>query len=168
MFGWTWPWPDAELATYSSLCFFLLQALISVPERFDFEYKYALVDEELNVIKWESGSKRRLVLPEGLADGAVVDVLDTWQDGSSPETLLARSAFRQVIFKKPGAATARGGSRSNDVQVRAGAPGGAFSSEARGAADEALEPATPLPPPLPELFDAKGKPLVLLVSSMWS
>lgn len=55
------------------------QAFVSVPEAFDFEYRYCLVDEKLNVLKWEAPEKRKLAIPEGLADGAVVDILDNWQ-----------------------------------------------------------------------------------------
>jgi 4-alpha-glucanotransferase len=55
------------------------QAFVSVPEAFDFEYRYCLVDEKLNVLKWEAPEKRKLAIPEGLSDGAVVDILDNWQ-----------------------------------------------------------------------------------------
>lgn len=76
------------------------QANVSVPENFQLEYKYVLVDEKLNVLKWEAGESRKLQLPEGLPDGAVIDVLDSWQDGASPEALLSKGAFRKVIFGK--------------------------------------------------------------------
>ncbi|GAQ80801.1 4-alpha-glucanotransferase [Klebsormidium nitens] len=76
------------------------QAFVSVPEAFEFEYRYCLVDEKLNVLKWEALEKRKLAIPEGLADGAVVDILDNWQDGAAPEVLLSRAAFKKVIFQE--------------------------------------------------------------------
>ncbi|KAG6552731.1 hypothetical protein Mapa_005678 [Marchantia paleacea] len=76
------------------------QALISVPDHFETHYKYCLVDDKFNVIKWESGSRRFLALPQGIEDGATVDVHDSWQVGTSPEILMTRSAFKKVLFGK--------------------------------------------------------------------
>lgn len=117
--------------------FLVWQALISVPDQFELDYKYALVDDRLNVIKWEAGGTRRLLLPEGLPDGAMVDVLDTWQDGSSPETLLSRNAFRKVIFGK---GNEEGGDGDDDLE---------------GASDVADLALTALPPLPQELFQKK-------------
>ncbi|CAM6114987.1 unnamed protein product [Calypogeia fissa] len=83
------------------------QAQISVPDHFETHYKYCLADENKNLLKWESGGRRFLALPEGLADGSTVDVHDLWQDGSSPDMLLTKNAFRRVIFGK-GAGDAEG------------------------------------------------------------
>ena len=55
------------------------QAQVSVPEGFKLDYRFGIVDEKLNIIKWESGEPRQLTLPVGPPDGAVIDVLDGWQ-----------------------------------------------------------------------------------------
>ena len=56
------------------------QAQVSVPEGFKLDYRFGIVDEKLNIIKWESGEPRHLALPAaGPPDGAVIDVLDGWQ-----------------------------------------------------------------------------------------
>eukprot|EP01018_Ginkgo_biloba_P034974 Gb_33253 [translate_table: standard] len=73
-------------------------ATVSVPDNFRCEYNYCLVDDKRNLLKWESGKRRTFVLPDGLPDGASVDVYDLWRDGSAPESLLSRSAFRNAIF----------------------------------------------------------------------
>eukprot|EP00898_Chlorokybus_atmophyticus_P004883 jgi/Chlat1/5396/Chrsp35S05221 len=62
------------------------------------EYQYVLVDEKMNVLKWEAGDMRKFVLPEHLKDGDVVDMYDTWQEGAAPENLLRRAAFKKVVF----------------------------------------------------------------------
>eukprot|EP00897_Mesotaenium_endlicherianum_P007076 jgi/Mesen1/6397/ME000329S05559 len=74
------------------------QAHVAVPENFELEYKFCLVDEKLNVLNWEAGPSRQLQLPDNLPDGAVVDILDYWQEGASPEALLSRTTFKKVIF----------------------------------------------------------------------
>ncbi|CAK9278762.1 unnamed protein product [Sphagnum jensenii] len=73
---------------------------VSVPANFHSQYSYCMVDEHMNVLKWEAGARRSLELPEGLENGAVVEVHDQWQDGSSPDALLQTSAFKNVIFRK--------------------------------------------------------------------
>ena len=57
----------------------LWQVLVSVPEHFESEYSYCLVDEKLNVLKWEAGNRRVLTLPEGLLSDATVEIHDLWQ-----------------------------------------------------------------------------------------
>ncbi|KAL2630387.1 hypothetical protein R1flu_015073 [Riccia fluitans] len=76
------------------------EVMIAVPDNFETQYKYCLVDDKLNLIKWEAGSRRFLSIPQAIEAEATVDVHDSWQDGSSPDVLLNRNAFRKVIFGK--------------------------------------------------------------------
>nr|ACN50178.1 disproportionating enzyme 2 [Annona cherimola] len=69
---------------------------ISVPTAFGCEYNYYLVDDDKNILRWEAGQKRRLILPEGIQEGAVVELHDLWQTAS--EAIFYRSAFKNVIF----------------------------------------------------------------------
>ncbi|XP_058079209.1 4-alpha-glucanotransferase DPE2 [Magnolia sinica] len=69
---------------------------IAVPISFGCEYSYYLVDNNRNVLRWEAGKKRRVVLPEGIQEGEVVELHDLWQTAS--EALFSRSAFKNVIF----------------------------------------------------------------------
>ena len=52
---------------------------VSVPAVFTCEYSYHVVDDHKNVLRWESGEKKKLVVPEGVKDGDVVEVRDWWQ-----------------------------------------------------------------------------------------
>ncbi|CAL5085294.1 unnamed protein product [Urochloa decumbens] len=69
---------------------------VSVAAGFTSEYKYYVVDDNKNVLRWEAGEKRKIVLPEGVQDGDVIEIRDWWQDAS--EALFLRSAFKNVIF----------------------------------------------------------------------
>lgn len=69
---------------------------VSVSAGFNCEYKYYVVDDNKNVLRWETGEKRKLVLPEGAQDGDLIEIRDWWQDAS--EALFLRSAFKNVIF----------------------------------------------------------------------
>ncbi|XP_024395916.1 4-alpha-glucanotransferase DPE2 [Physcomitrium patens] len=69
---------------------------ISVSERFETEYNYVVVDDRFRGLRRESGARRVLSLPEGLSNGATVEVHDLWQD--SPETLFTKEAYRKVLF----------------------------------------------------------------------
>ncbi|GFY98105.1 disproportionating enzyme 2 [Actinidia rufa] len=71
---------------------------MDVPAGFGCEYSYYVVDDDRNVLRWEAGKKRKLVLPDGLHDGEVVELHDLWQNGS--DGLPFRSAFKNVIFRK--------------------------------------------------------------------
>ncbi|XP_010036394.2 4-alpha-glucanotransferase DPE2 isoform X2 [Eucalyptus grandis] len=71
---------------------------ITVPSGYASEYSYYVVDDGRNVLRWEMGEKRRLVLPEGVKDGDVVELYDLWQTGS--DTLPFTSAFKDVIFRR--------------------------------------------------------------------
>uniref|UniRef100_A0A0D9UYV9 4-alpha-glucanotransferase n=1 Tax=Leersia perrieri TaxID=77586 RepID=A0A0D9UYV9_9ORYZ len=69
---------------------------VSVATGFTSEYNNYVVDDNKNVLRSESGEKRKLVLPEGIQDGDVIEIHDWWQDAS--EALFLRSAFKNVIF----------------------------------------------------------------------
>ncbi|KAJ7976533.1 4-alpha-glucanotransferase DPE2 [Quillaja saponaria] len=71
---------------------------IAVPSGFDCEYSYYVVDDEKNVLRWEMGRRRKLLLPEGILNGQEVELRDLWQTGS--DALPFRSAFKNVIFRQ--------------------------------------------------------------------
>ncbi|KAL3533414.1 hypothetical protein ACH5RR_006935 [Cinchona calisaya] len=71
---------------------------VPVPAEFECEYSYYVVDEERNVLRWEVGNKRKLLLPDGTQSGHLVEFHDLWQTGS--DGLPFRSAFKNVIFRK--------------------------------------------------------------------
>ncbi|XP_044468053.1 4-alpha-glucanotransferase DPE2 [Mangifera indica] len=71
---------------------------IAVSSGFSCEYNYYVVDDERNVLRWEMGKKRKVLLPEGIKDGEVVQLHDLWQTGS--DALPFRSAFKNVIFRQ--------------------------------------------------------------------
>lgn len=52
---------------------------IPVSPGFKSEYSYYVVDDEKNVLRWEVGKKRKLLLPDGLEDGLLVELRDLWQ-----------------------------------------------------------------------------------------
>lgn len=52
---------------------------VSVPAVFTCEYSYHVVDDHKNVLRREAGEKKKLVVPEGVKDGDVVEVRDWWQ-----------------------------------------------------------------------------------------
>lgn len=52
---------------------------VSVATGFTCEYKYYVVDDHRNVLRWEAGEKRKLVLPEGVQEGDVIEIRDWWQ-----------------------------------------------------------------------------------------
>ena len=52
---------------------------IPVPADFRCEYNYYVVDDERNVLRWEVGNKRKLLLPEGVQSGHLVELHDLWQ-----------------------------------------------------------------------------------------
>jgi hypothetical protein len=52
---------------------------VSVVADFTPEYCYYVVDDNKNVLRSESGEKRKLVLPEGIQEGDVVEIGDWWQ-----------------------------------------------------------------------------------------
>lgn len=52
---------------------------IAVSSGFSCEYSYYVVDDERNVLRWEMGKKRKVLLPEGIKDGEVVQLHDLWQ-----------------------------------------------------------------------------------------
>ncbi|KAL5707700.1 4-alpha-glucanotransferase [Ranunculus cassubicifolius] len=70
---------------------------VSVPSGFECEYGYYLVDDNKNVLRWEDGKKRKVVVPDVCRDGEVLELHDLWQ--TAAETLFYRSAFKNVIFQ---------------------------------------------------------------------
>lgn len=71
---------------------------ITVPRGFQCQYTYYVVDDNKNVLRWEMGKKRELILPEGIQSGQEIEFHDLWQTGS--DCLPFRSAFRDVIFRQ--------------------------------------------------------------------
>ncbi|KAI9160495.1 hypothetical protein LWI28_008665 [Acer negundo] len=71
---------------------------IAVPSGFSCEYSYYVVDGEKNVLRWELGNRRKLLLPEEIMDGEVAELHDLWQTGG--DALPFRSAFKNVIFRR--------------------------------------------------------------------
>ncbi|RDY00155.1 4-alpha-glucanotransferase DPE2 [Mucuna pruriens] len=71
---------------------------ITVPRGFQCQYTYYVVDDNKNVLRWEMGKKRELILPEGIQSGQEIDFCDLWQTGS--DSLPSRSAFKDVIFRQ--------------------------------------------------------------------
>ncbi|KAG2638906.1 hypothetical protein PVAP13_2NG623200 [Panicum virgatum] len=69
---------------------------VSVAAAFTCEYKYYVVDDNKNVLRWEAGENRKLVLPSGVQEGDIIEIRDWWQDAS--EALFLRSAFKNVVF----------------------------------------------------------------------
>ncbi|XP_021745916.1 4-alpha-glucanotransferase DPE2-like [Chenopodium quinoa] len=70
---------------------------IEVPSGFECEYSYYVVDDDKNVLRWEMGKRRKLLLPKSIQDGEIVEFHDLWQTGS--DTLPFSSAFKDVIFR---------------------------------------------------------------------
>ncbi|XP_022874044.1 4-alpha-glucanotransferase DPE2-like isoform X1 [Olea europaea var. sylvestris] len=70
---------------------------LNVPNGFGCEYSYYVVDDGRNILRWEAGKKRKLILPNGVQDGEFVELHDLWQTGS--DDLPFRSAFKNVIFR---------------------------------------------------------------------
>ncbi|GMN64331.1 hypothetical protein TIFTF001_033402 [Ficus carica] len=73
---------------------------VSVPNGFESEYSYYVVDDEKNVLRWEIGKKRKLLFPEGIQDGVLIELHDLWQTGD--DTLPFSSAFKDVVFRSSG------------------------------------------------------------------
>ncbi|GAB2210062.1 hypothetical protein Drorol1_Dr00015315 [Drosera rotundifolia] len=68
---------------------------IEVPSGFGGEYSYYVVDDDKNVVRWEAGKKRKLLLPDSQV-GEAIELRDLWQNGS--DTLPFKSAFKDVLF----------------------------------------------------------------------
>lgn len=71
------------------------EVIVPIPLVPEVTYRYAVVDESLNVVKW-GNETFTVALPLGLEDGAIVDICDEWMDG--PANLLSTSAFTKVIL----------------------------------------------------------------------
>lgn len=62
---------------------------ITVPKGFQCQYSYYVVDDKKNVLRWEMGKKRELILPEGVQSGQEIEFRDLWQvPPFSPSTFL--------------------------------------------------------------------------------
>ncbi|KAL8208493.1 hypothetical protein R6Q57_007905 [Mikania cordata] len=72
---------------------------VTVPVGFQCEYNYYVVDDDKNILRWEVGNKRKLMLPEGVEIRKVVELHDLWQQNGS-DSLPFKSAFKNVIFRK--------------------------------------------------------------------
>jgi 4-alpha-glucanotransferase len=72
------------------------QVSISVPDHYQTEYNYVVVDDRFHVLRRESGAPRVLKFPDELPNGSTVEIHDLWQD--SAETLLTKDAYRKVLF----------------------------------------------------------------------
>ncbi|KAM6570952.1 hypothetical protein CsatA_015032 [Cannabis sativa] len=70
---------------------------IAIPKDFESEYNYYVVDDNRNVLRSEMGKKRKLLLPEGIQDGILVELHDLWLIGA--DALSFTSAFKDVIFR---------------------------------------------------------------------
>ena len=63
-----------------------------VPNGFECEYSYYVVDDEKNVLRWEIGKKRTLSLPKEIEGGELVELHDLWQ------VCLSLSAFWNMLL----------------------------------------------------------------------
>ncbi|KAL9331428.1 hypothetical protein ACSQ67_001038 [Phaseolus vulgaris] len=70
----------------------------TVPRGFQCQYSYYVVDDKKNVLRWETGKKRELIIPEGVQSGQEIVFRDLWQAAS--DALPFRSAFKDVIFRE--------------------------------------------------------------------
>ncbi|KAJ8449740.1 hypothetical protein Cgig2_001396 [Carnegiea gigantea] len=52
---------------------------IAIVSGFECEYSYYLVDDEKNVLRWDMGKKRKLLLPESVPHGEAMELHDLWQ-----------------------------------------------------------------------------------------
>lgn len=72
------------------------EAVVPIPLVPEVTYRYAVVNEALEAVKWEHDS-HTVALPSGLEDGAIVSIADEWVD-AHPGRLLSRAAFTRVIL----------------------------------------------------------------------
>ncbi|KAI3431637.1 hypothetical protein D9Q98_004684 [Chlorella vulgaris] len=76
----------------------LWEGLVPIPSLQEFTYRLAVVSEAHEVLKWAS-ERHTVVLPNGLEEGAIVDVDEVWTDEGHPSLMLARSAFARVVWR---------------------------------------------------------------------
>ncbi|KAK9671266.1 hypothetical protein RND81_12G018300 [Saponaria officinalis] len=76
---------------------FVWRGSVEIPTGFECEYSYYVVDDDKKVLRCEMGRKRKLLLPDSVLDGEVVELHDLWQTAS--DDLPFRSAFKNVIFR---------------------------------------------------------------------
>ena len=88
-----------------------------------FEYRYAVVDSDMNVVRWDAfahtasfgGSHARLRGKEDRSPDRV-EIYDTWEFQSHPENLFRRSTFRDVVVP-PGRATVSPGTNRPPIRI---------------------------------------------------
>lgn len=51
----------------------------TVPIGFESEYNYYVVDDKKNVLRWETGNRRQLVVPDVIKGGQILEFHDLWQ-----------------------------------------------------------------------------------------
>ncbi|XP_047332614.1 4-alpha-glucanotransferase DPE2 [Impatiens glandulifera] len=71
---------------------------VTIPVGVVCEYSYYVVDDNKNVVRSEGGKKRKLLLPDGVQSGEILELHDLWQTGL--DGLPFTSAFKDVIFHK--------------------------------------------------------------------
>lgn len=54
-------------------------ATVTVPHGFECEYSYYLVDDDRHVLRWESGNRRKVQLPESVQGAEAIELRDLWQ-----------------------------------------------------------------------------------------
>lgn len=73
------------------------EVVVPIPLVPEIAYRYAVVDEALNVIKW-ANETHCVNLPSSLEDGSIIEIYDEWMDNSHPANILATCAFTKVIL----------------------------------------------------------------------
>ncbi|XP_015066159.1 4-alpha-glucanotransferase DPE2-like isoform X2 [Solanum pennellii] len=66
---------------------------IPVPPGYQSEYSYYVVDDRRNILRWEVGKKRKLLLPDGFQDGQSLELHDLWQDFNVGHKTCIRGVF---------------------------------------------------------------------------
>ena len=105
-----------------------------------FEYRYAVVDSDMNVVRWDAfahtasfgGSHARLRGKEDRSPDRV-EIYDTWEFQSHPENLFRRSTFRDVVVPS-GTGDGLPGDESTTDSNHTHIATGADALESRGAA----------------------------------
>ena len=93
-----------------------------------FEYRYAVVDSEMNVLRWDAFAHSASFTPRARAsiDSSSeiqsedkkprdrVEVRDTWEFTTHPENVFRRKTFRDVVVPDDGASTSEHSVRGAD------------------------------------------------------
>ncbi|KAK4392551.1 4-alpha-glucanotransferase DPE2 [Sesamum angolense] len=73
---------------------------LSVPAEFNCEYSYYVVDDDKNVLRWEAGKKRNLLLPNGVQNGQLVELHDLWQNVDYEASMAAKLSIAKKIYSQ--------------------------------------------------------------------